>query len=233
MIEYQQARLAEAEDARIELAKKHEEETNDKAKKALERQKQTRWSEPRTPNKFNASTTKPNKANITADSSVAFSLDVGKGPDILVREMLVAGLAQEVSAGNMTQSEVDAYVAEKMDDKEFVATSSADVVADLLAVRISSGQKLNDREHSVISGSEWGKGAIDKALNKNAEIKQMFEKARADGLIQGDILTAIKDNPNLLYLLLAMIGGTVAIAAGAPLLAAGAVGAGGFKAFNS
>ena len=146
--------------------------------------------------------------------------------------MLAAGLADEVVAGNMTQAEVDVYVAERMEDEEFLTKARADVVTDLLAVRLRSGQKLNDSELRVIAGSEWGKGAAEKALNQNTEIKQVFEKAKADGLIQGDILTAIKDNPNLLYILLAMAAGTVAVAVGAPLIAAGAVGAAGAKAYK-
>lgn len=232
IIEFQTDRLREAEKARIEDAKKQEQDTADRAEKALARQRQKRWTEPKAPTRFNSDTTKPNKAKIEQDLALGLSLDVGKGPDALIQDMLVKGLADEVAAGNMTQEQVDAYVREKMQDKDFLAKARADTMRDLLAVRFRSGGKISRSEAALIAESPWGKDVVDNALNKKDELRQVFERAKEQGVIKGDIASAIKDNPNLLYILLAIAAGTVAVAVGAPLIAAGVAGAAGGKALR-
>jgi hypothetical protein len=234
--EYQQERLREAEAARIEVAEKDEAEAKDKAQKALASQRRRRWKEAHKPNAWNRETEQLNKGKIEEDLMGALSQDPDKGPDPLVKDMLVKGLATEVAAGNMTQAEADAIVAEKMKDPDFMKDARPQVMEDLLAVAFRSGQKLNNSQLEQIAESEWGVGLIDRALNKNAELKAMLEKARADGVIKGDLRTFFKDNPSILAIILAAAAGTVGIAVGAPLIAAAglgsAAGGGAFKAMH-
>lgn len=73
----------------------------------------------------------------------------------------------------------------KLLEPEFGEKMKGKVIKRLMANKIQSGQLTGSEIFKLVSNTDWGKEALEKAVADNKGLADMFEKARENGIIKG------------------------------------------------
>lgn len=187
--EFFQKRLKEAEDAENKVLAEEKAKAKSNAEKNILDTMMKRW---------NGKDGKYNKKQIDSD----FEALMVFGPEQLMKDMLKMGIPKE-------------ELEEFYKDKELVANLRSKLAEKVISKKLKTG-KITEQDADKLFESEWGKPALESAINNNSEAKKYIDKLKEDGLIKGDVFSWLKGMDNKkrlgwLALILALAGGGVAV----------------------
>lgn len=207
--EYAQEQLQLGETAYQTYIEELAEKSTDVAEKALVRQLSgNRWKEEKA---VTVAGKVIMKRRVTKESLVKNDVDAmidpTRGAKTIVEQMLRSELATEVTAGRMTQAQLDEVVKSRMGDGAFVEKWTPLVAEPLLRERLKLG-KLSDSQQEAIANSEVGRQILDRAMKNPSEIQDPKRRAQVEALRNSGIDTVDKmDKFSRSELLLALLLG--------------------------
>ncbi|OGH12387.1 MAG: hypothetical protein A2857_01480 [Candidatus Levybacteria bacterium RIFCSPHIGHO2_01_FULL_36_15] len=167
-VEYVEGKLAAAEAKQAEIIKQEIAVTTDPVEKKMLEDLQERYKKTRKVGLVGRrATVEQDKAKAKED----YSTMLEKGPKDIMKSILVAQ--------GMSPTDADT----KLKDDAFVAKMQPKLVEKILTARLKTAQ-ITESEAEYILGTDWGKEAIQHAINTNKESQAAIEALRSQNVLK-------------------------------------------------